>query len=144
MNTLVLDASVAAKWFLPATGEPLTDEALELLKRYTRGDLRFLVPDLFWPELGNVFWKAVRQRRWMQATAEAALGSARDRNFPTLPALPLLGDAFSIASTFDRSVYDGLYVAAALAAKTDLLTADERLANALAAYLPVKWLGSYL
>ncbi len=143
MNTLVLDASVAAKWFLPAASEPLRDEALELLKGYAAGDLRFLVPDLFWPELGNIFWKAVRQQRWSQAEAEAALGSARDRNFPTLPSLPLLGDAFSIASAFDRSVYDSLYVAAALAAKTDLVTADERLANALAAHLPVKWLGTY-
>ena len=143
MNTLVLDASVAAKWFLPAASEPLRDPALELLKGYAAGELRFLVPDLFWPELGNIFWKVVRQRRWSQAEAETALRSARDRNFPTLPALPLLGDAFSIAEAFDRCVYDGLYVAAALAAKTDLVTADERLANALAAHLPVKWLGSY-
>jgi predicted nucleic acid-binding protein len=143
MNTLVLDASVAAKWFLPAASEPLRDEALELLKGYAAGDLRFLVPDFFWPELGNIFWKAVRQQRWSQSEAEAALGSARDRNFPTLPSVPLLGDAFSIALAFDRSVYDSLYVAAALAAKTDLVTADERLANALAAHLPVKWLGTY-
>lgn len=143
MNTLVLDASVAAKWFLPAAGEPLTDQALELLKGYTAGELQFLVPDLFWPELGNVFWKAVRQRRWSQASADVALRAAHHRNFPTLSALPLLDDAFRIAMTFDRSVYDCLYVAAALAAKTHLVTADERLANALAAHLPVKWLGTF-
>jgi predicted nucleic acid-binding protein len=143
MKTLILDASVAAKWFLPVAGEPLTEEALELLKGYASGDLRFLVPDLFWAELANVFWKAVRQRRWTQASAETALRSARERNFSTIPSLPLLDDALSIAVTFDRSVYDSLYVAAALAAKTDLVTADERLANALAAHLPVKWLGSY-
>jgi hypothetical protein len=28
--------------------------------------------------------------------------------------------------------------------KADLVTADERLANALAAHLPVKWLGSVI
>ncbi len=144
MNTLVLDASVAAKWFLPATGETLTDEALDLLKRYAAGDLRFLVPDLFWPELANVFWKAVRQGRWPHASAEAALRAVRDRNIPTMSAIALLDDAFGIALTFDRSVYDSLYVAAAVAAKTHLVTADERLANALAAHLPVKWLGTFL
>jgi predicted nucleic acid-binding protein len=38
-------------------------------------------------------------------------------------------------------VYDSLYVALAVQAKTELITADERLANSLAAHLPVKWLG---
>jgi hypothetical protein len=31
----------------------------------------------------------------------------------------------------------------ALRAKANLITADERFANALAARLPVKWLGAY-
>jgi predicted nucleic acid-binding protein len=39
-------------------------------------------------------------------------------------------------------VYDCLYVALALRLKGQLVTADERLANALAAHLPVKWLGT--
>jgi len=39
-------------------------------------------------------------------------------------------------------VYDALYVALALDSKSQLVTADARLANALAAHLPVKWLGS--
>jgi predicted nucleic acid-binding protein len=143
VNRLVLDASVAAKWFLPSRGETLTHEASELLERYATGDMGFLVPDLFWAELGNIFWKAVRHQRWSRANAETALRAARDRNFPTLAAFPLLDDAVSIALTFDRSVYDGLYVAAAIASKTHLVTADERLANALAAHLPVKWLGTF-
>jgi hypothetical protein len=44
VNTVVLDASVAAKWFLPQ--EPLVPEALHLLERYVGGQLRFVVPDL--------------------------------------------------------------------------------------------------
>jgi predicted nucleic acid-binding protein len=143
LNTLVVDASVVAKWFLPTTGETLTDEAFDLLKRYSVGDLRFLVPDLFWSELANVFWKAVRRGRWSPSSAETALRAARDRKIPTVSAIALLDDAFAIALTFDRSVYDSLYVAAAVAAKAHLVTADERLANALAAHLPVKWLGTF-
>ncbi len=141
MNTLVLDASVAAKWVLPSPGETLTQEALRLLKRYVAGQIRFLVPDLFWAELANIFWKAVRQGRWTQASGESALGAMRRRNFPTVPAVTLLEDAFAIATAFDRSVYDSLYVALALASRSQFVTADERLANALAAHLPVKWLG---
>lgn len=41
----------------------------------------------------------------------------------------------------ERSVYDSLDVALAVRMKSQLITADEGLANALAAYLPVKWLG---
>jgi predicted nucleic acid-binding protein len=89
-------AGVAAKWFLPSRGEPLTHEASELLERYATGDIGFLVPDLFWAELGNIFGQAVRHQRWSRAN-ETALRAARDRNFPTLAALPLLDDAFSIA-----------------------------------------------
>jgi predicted nucleic acid-binding protein len=143
VTTLVVDASVAAKWFLPAAGETLTQQALQLLKRYAAGELRFLVPDLFWVEFANIMWKAVRQRRWPQASAEVAVRAMRDRNFPSVSSLALLEDAFAIASTFDRTVYDGIYVALALTSKTELITADERLANALAAHLPVKWLGSF-
>jgi len=48
MTLFVIDASVAAKWFLPPSGEPLAEEALRLLAGYAEGRLRFAVPDLFW------------------------------------------------------------------------------------------------
>lgn len=142
MNTYVIDASVAAKWILPASGETLTREALELLKGYAAGDVRFVVPDLFWAELANVLWKAVRQGRVRVASAESGLRGMRDRNFPTVSSHSLLVEAFAIATAFDRAVYDSLYVALAVTSKSQMVTADERLANALAAHLPVKWLGS--
>jgi predicted nucleic acid-binding protein len=142
VNTYVIDASVAAKWILPASGETLTREALELLKGYSAGDVRFVVPDLFWAELANVLWKAVRQGRVRVASAESGLRAMRDRNFPTVSSHTLLVEAFAIAIAFDRAVYDSLYVALAVTSKSQMVTADERLANALAAHLPVKWLGS--
>jgi len=54
----------------------------------------------------------------------------------------VLDEAFSIVATFDRSFYDSLYVALAVRLKAELVTAGERLAKALAAHLPVKWLRS--
>ena len=142
MKTYVIDASVAAKWILPAGGESLSQEALELLKRYAAGEVRFVVPDLFWAEVGNVLWKAVRQGRLRVASAETGLRAMRERNFPTVSSHVLLVEAFAIATAFDRAVYDALYVALAVNSKSQLVTADERLANGLAAHLPVKWLGS--
>jgi predicted nucleic acid-binding protein len=142
MSLVVVDASVAAKWFLPAKGETLIEEAFRLLRQYTKGEVRLVVPDLFWAELGNLLGRAMRQGRYMKATAESALASLKDRKLPTVSTLALLDLALGIATAFDRTVYDSLYVALALHSKAQLVTADERLANALAAQLPVKWLGA--
>jgi predicted nucleic acid-binding protein len=54
----------------------------------------------------------------------------------------LFSEAPQIALTHDRSAYDCLQVALAARSKTEWITADERLANALAARLPVQWLGA--
>lgn len=142
MSLFVVDASVAAKWFLPPSGEPLADEASRLLADYAQGRLRFAVPDLFWAECANILWKAVQQGRWTRSAAEEAILALQNRSLPTTSSLELLEDAFSIAATFDRTVYDCMYVALAVRLKADLVTADERLANALAAHMPVMWLGS--
>jgi len=143
VSTLVLDASIAAKWWLPAPRETLRHEALSLLERYAQGQIRFIVPDLFWLELANILWKALRQGRCSRSLAESAIRDTRSRNFPTISSVELLPEAFAIADNFDRTVYDSVYVALAVARKAELVTADERLANALATYFPVKWLGVF-
>lgn len=142
MTTVVLDASVAVKWAMPLAREPLTDESLQLFKRYKDGEFDFAVPDVFWAEIGNVLWKGARSRRWNRSDAETTAQDFRARDFMSVSSLQLLPEALRISFTYDRAVYDCLYVALAVQLKTSLITADERLANALAAYLPVKWLGS--
>ena len=73
MNDYVLDASVAAKWFLSGTGEDLKSEALTVLQRYADGRLRLVVPDLFWPEVGNILWKESRIGRVSKSSAMQAI-----------------------------------------------------------------------
>jgi predicted nucleic acid-binding protein len=141
--TLVLDASVAIKWAMPSAKESLTDDALRLLKRYADGEVSFVVPDVFWAELGNVLWKGTRQHRWLQWEAEAVATDMRARDFRTVASLVLLPEALRIAFAHDQAVYDCLYVALAVQSKTELITADERLANTMAARFPVKWLGAF-
>ena len=142
MIAYVLDASVAAKWFLPPARETLAAEALQLLDGYAGGSLRFIVPDLFWPEFGDILWKAVRGGRISRESAEEAIEALGRRKIPTISSASLLNDAFTIAAAFNRTVYDGMYVALAVASNAPLVTADERLANALAARFPVRWLGA--
>lgn len=142
MKKFVLDASVALKWAIPPEDEPLSLESLNLLRQYTKGEIDFLVPDIFWAEIGNVLWKGFRQRRWSRPTAERIVSEMQSRNFSTVPSMSLMSEALKIAFAYDRAVYDCLYVALAIRSKSEMVTADERLANALAAYLPVKWLGA--
>ena len=141
MRLLVLDASVAAKWFLPRTDEGLVEEAFDLLRGHVRGDIEFIAPDLFWAEFGNVLWKAVRQGRWPSAAAAKALRQMQEQRLAIVLTEELIEDALSIALANNRTVYDSLYIALAVQRGVDLVTADERLANAIAARLPVKWLG---
>ncbi len=141
MRNVVLDASVAAKWFLPRAGEPLADEALALLRRYAVGDVEFTVPDLFWAEFGNILWKCVRAGRLSEKLAADALSGILHDSLPTVSGRDLADDALAIALSTGRTVYDAMYVALAVQRNAAFVTADERLVSALATHWPVKWLG---
>jgi predicted nucleic acid-binding protein len=142
VTLFVLDASVATKWLLPSAGEPLAAEALDLLRGYSIGEVQLIVLDLFWAELANVLWKAIRLGRCTTKSAETGLKSLRQLNLPTASSAELVEPALALAVAFDRTVYECLYVALAVQSRGQFLTADERLANALAGRLPVKWLGA--
>jgi predicted nucleic acid-binding protein len=141
--TCVVDASVAAKWLLPAAGEGLLGRANDLLARHVGRELQLIAPDLIEAEVGNVLWKAVRRSRMSREEAENSLRHFAALAIQMLPTSDLLGQALQIAVACDRSFYDSLYVALALATKTELLTADERLVNALGSRFPVRWLGAF-
>jgi predicted nucleic acid-binding protein len=64
-----------------------------------------------------------------------------DFGIPTISTRDLLRQAAHLAHATGCSVYDGMYVALALVSGHPLLTADERLANALSPRFPVHWLG---
>jgi predicted nucleic acid-binding protein len=139
LTSYVLDAGVAAKWFLPAADEPLRAEAVRLLRLYAKAQVSLLVPDLFFPEFANIFWKAQRRGRCNAAVADSAIREIRRAGFPTFPTGPLIQAAIQIARAFDRTVYDCIYVALAVEANAHLVTADEKLANSLPG-MPVTWL----
>jgi predicted nucleic acid-binding protein len=142
LKLFVLDASVAVKWFLPREGESYVDEAFGLLDGYVNQKLDFISPDFFWAEFGNVLWKSVRRGRWPAESATEAVHHLNALQLPTIPAEDLLDDALALALGSGQTVYDSLYITLAMRSGGEMITADERLANALAARLPVRWLGS--
>jgi predicted nucleic acid-binding protein len=113
---------------------------MEVLRRYSHGIYDILVPDLFWVEIANFLWKAARTGRCTSDEARLGLGTVQEYNFQTLPSASLVLRAFEIASRHRQTVYDCLYVALAEQVGAELITADAKLANALAARYPVKLL----
>ena len=69
-------------------------------------------------------------------------GLYRSRSVPLRMQLFSLESILQIARGYDRTFYDPLYIALAIQQQTHLVTADEKLANATAAFLPVKWIFS--
>lgn len=124
MTELVVDASVAAKWLF---SEIHSAAATRLLTdSYT---LR--TPDLIWAEVGSVVWKKWRRR---EVSAELASDLLHDfRRFPlhVSPSEPLLGVAWSLAHTLDRSFYDSLYLALGASLSCPVVTADLKLYRAV-------------
>ena len=122
---LVVDASVAVKWYIP---EPGATAAAAL--RGQGDDL--VAPDLIVAELGNVLWKKVQRGELMADEAREIAGAFSGACPLALrPSQPYLPGAVDLALRFRRSVYDALYLAVAIAEAGQYVTADERLVNAL-------------
>src|SRR5205823_10121161 len=89
------------------------------------------VPDLVFPEVGNILWKKILRG---DLTEEQAYGISHLVAVAPLavhPSSPLLEAALAIAVRTGRTVYDSLYVALAVQVNCRLVTADEKLYNAL-------------
>ena len=137
----VVDASVAAQLYVP---EPLTPQALALFGLLARGNVVFHVPDLFYAECANIFWKKVQRGVCTVAESTQALANILALPLTSTPARNLAADALILANAHSVSCYDGCYVALAQRVGASLITADQKLEQRLApAGLPISWLGSW-
>jgi predicted nucleic acid-binding protein len=131
--TLVVDASVAIKWILPEDGH---EEALRIQDKFQDEEVDLIAPYLVVAEVANVLWK--RERRG-DLTALAAQRCFQQflRDSPILlDSAAVSASALGLALAHGRPVYDCLYLAVALEQHCDLVTADERLFNALTVTFP--------
>ena len=95
-----------------------------------------LAPDLIYPEFGNILWKLHRFQGLSQSEAERSLTEFQTINFAITPSFRLLNDAYQIASSYQRTVYDSLYIALSLRQECPLITAHEKLVKSVAGIFP--------
>ncbi|MBX6377531.1 MAG: type II toxin-antitoxin system VapC family toxin [Clostridia bacterium] len=120
---IVVDASVAAKWYVPESG---SDRAAVVLSSVERR----VAPDLLAVELASVLWKKARRGELEKAEAKEILDAfLASGPVELLPFLPYLSAATDLALAAGCTVYDGLYIAVAVAVEGRLVTADARLAE---------------
>ena len=140
MSGLVIDASVALKWYIP---EPHSGAASGLLDT----PARLMVPGLFYAEFGNALWKLWRRGELEHGDIGATLESLERVPFEVFPTRGLAAHAVEIALDHGCTVYDGVYVALAALQEGTMITADRKLIKKLAtsalAYLvvPVETVG---
>jgi predicted nucleic acid-binding protein len=125
MDCLVVDANVGMKWHVT---DVHSDAALRLL----RDDAPELhVPDLLFPEVGNILWKKVRRGDLTEEQAREIGHLVAFAPLAVHASSPLFEAALEIAIRTGRSVYDSQYVALAVQLNCRLVTADEKHYNAL-------------
>jgi len=122
--TLVPDATVVVKWFVP---EVATDAARALLD--SGND--FAVPDLLFGEIGGILRWKVRREEMTEDEAAALLHDVMRIPFDVASSRELAGDALAIALRINRGISEATYIALAVRLETVVVTADDRLIEAL-------------
>lgn len=136
----VVDASVAVKIFVPET---LSAHAQELFARFaSESDAALIIPDFFFVECANVFWKWVQRSAYPDKDVQAHLRDLTGLGLTVIPAQVIAEEALEIALSHRITAYDACYVAASKQTRFPLITADEKLAMKLAkTSYDVQWLG---
>jgi len=107
VNTYVVDANVAIKWFVPEIHK-------EAARRLRQSDYVLHVPDFLFLEFGNVVCK---KRRRGEITVELSDLMITEIQLTVLEwhrNEPLFPKAFEIANETYRSLYDCLYLSLAI------------------------------
>jgi predicted nucleic acid-binding protein len=133
---VVVDASVAVKWFAREVGY---DEARALLA----GSEPLLAPDFLVAELASALWVKVRRNEIIVALAEEAIDTvSREQGIRLYSSVPLVRRAFDLGRDLNHSPYDCLYLALAESLDQPVVTADRRFVVAAEARHPrVRFLG---
>ena len=105
MTRYVVDANIAAKWFLD-------EEHAVIARRLGNGQDELIAPDFICIEVANVLLRRHRSGGISRADSDAAL-TILPTMVRTQSSSPLIRPALALALAHGRSIYDALYVALA-------------------------------
>ncbi len=125
----VVDTSVCIKYFI---ADPLTAKVNQLFGHLSNPQTEIFVPDLFYIECANAFWKYVRARMYTAAEVQRDLATLKAFPLRVVSTADLMADAVSIGLSYGISAYDASYVALSQQVDATLLTLDGKLVRALA------------
>jgi predicted nucleic acid-binding protein len=124
----VLDTNICIKQFI---NDPLTPKVNQLFDHLNEPSSDFYVPDLFYIECANVFWKYVRSNLYTIEQVEADLEDLKQLRFQIAIAKDLMTEAVQIGLSYGITAYDACYVSLSRQANAPLLTLDQRLVNSM-------------
>lgn len=124
----VIDANVGIKRFID---DPLTPKVRQLFDTLYNPQTEIYIPDLFYIEMTNIFWKYIRAGVYSTTQFRWDLAILKAFPFTNVSTSELMEDAFQIAYNYQVSAYDGAYVALSERVKAPLLTLDRKLVNSL-------------
>jgi predicted nucleic acid-binding protein len=140
----VVDASVAAKWFLGDEDE--VDHALRVFDDFIEGSIRLAAPEQIHAELGSTLAVAAspsRNRIQIDA-AHAGVSKFAALSIQTTPSRDLVTEAFDFAVQIRCSVYDALYLVLARRRAIPFINADRKLHDRIGHLAGVVWIADYV
>jgi len=140
---LVVDASVAAKWYL--VDEEDRSFAIALLDGAASGTVDLVAPDLILAEVPSAIIAATLGRRPRLTPTDARRAVADFLNAPidSIATLDLIPDAVDLVYQHGCAFYDALYLALAVRLSIPFVTADRRFYQRTAQLPEVVWLADY-
>jgi len=118
--SLVVDASVAAKWYLEESDS-------DLAQQFVEAGHELIAPELLLVEVANTLFKAWSRGAIDDAHMDGALAQLPTAFAALWPIADLVADAMVIARILLHPVYDCIYLALAWRTGARIVTADERL-----------------
>lgn len=136
---MIIDASVILRAFFPDEALP---RAQALIREHVAGRLHLKAPALLPYEVSNAVLQAERRGRIQSGQADAILSALAGLELEIIT--QEWGEMLPLARRFGRSAYDAAYLQLAQQFGEPLITADERLYNAVRDQLDgVLWIGEY-
>jgi predicted nucleic acid-binding protein len=124
MKKIVLDASIAVKWFFTESDSEI---ALKIQKKIEKGNFKVYVPQIFFFEVINVLkTKASTTTDYVKKAVKIIFSLPLKSNKVNEK---LFKRANFYAQKYNLSIYDASYIALAKILNINLITADKKLFN---------------